>query len=64
MDVMKVRRLEKKENIRRALVKRNDSLITNEKRYEGPVRSKDIEDAVRVRGQRIRRKRKREYYRN
>jgi hypothetical protein len=64
VDVMKVRTLEKKENIRRTLAKMNDSLITNEKRCEGSVRSKDIEDAVRVRSQGIIRKRKREYYRS
>jgi hypothetical protein len=59
--VIRVRRLEKEENVR-TLVKKNDSQVMNEKRCERPVRSKDTEDAVRARQERIRRKR--ENYRN
>jgi hypothetical protein len=50
--VMRVRRLEKEENVR-TLVKKNDSQVMNEKRYETPVRSKDIEDAVRAGGKEL-----------
>jgi hypothetical protein len=47
--VMRVRRLEKEENVR-TLVKKNDSQVMNEKRYERPVRSKDIEEKENIIG--------------
>jgi hypothetical protein len=47
--VMRVRRLEKEENVR-TLVKKNDSQVMNEKRYDRPVRSKDIEEKENIIG--------------
>jgi hypothetical protein len=54
--VMRIRRLEKEENVR-TLVKKNDSQVMNEKRYERPVRSKDIEEKENIIGTLTKKKR-------